>query len=155
MDTIDSFDVRVVHPEGLGFRIGRHLWVDQMMILFRIRTADGNEGVAGTTTYGPGRSVAYALSDIVGPGLIGADPTERERIWQQFFRLSKLYLPPQASAVADCALWDLAGKQFGVPVHRLLGTAKTSLPAYASSLTYPDLAGFLEAVSGFVEQGFR
>ncbi len=155
MATIDWFDVRVVHPEGLGFQIGQHLWVDQSMILFRIRTTDGNEGVAGTTTYGPGRSVAYALLDVVGPILIGVDPFEREMLWQQFFRLSKLYLPPQASAVADCALWDLAGKQFGVPVHRLLGTAKTSLPAYASSLTYPDVPGFLEAVSSFVDQGFR
>lgn len=152
---IESFDVRVVHPEGLGFQIGTHLWVDQMMVLLRVRTDDGAEGVAGTTTYGPGKSVAYALSEIVGPSLVGQDPFERERLWQDWFRLAKLYLAPQAIAVADCALWDLAGKILSTPVHRLLGTMRTSLTAYASTLTYPDVGQFVDAVGPFLDAGFR
>lgn len=152
---IDSFDVRIVHPEGLSFQIGTHLHVDQMMVLFRVRTDDGAEGMAGTTTYGPGRSVAHGLADIVGPSLLGRDPFERETQWQEWFRLSKLYLPPQASAVADCALWDLAGRVLQMPVYRLLGAARTSLPAYASTLTYPDIPRFLEAVEEFLAAGFR
>ena len=37
----------------------------------------------------------------------------------------------------DCALWDLRGKAFGQPVHRLLGgPTRDRLPVYVSALTY-------------------
>ncbi|TAK36342.1 MAG: mandelate racemase/muconate lactonizing enzyme family protein [Chloroflexota bacterium] len=152
---IEDFQVRVVHPEGMGFQIGKHLWVDQCMVLLTIRTDDGAEGIAGCTTYGPGMSVAYALKDIVGPSLLERDPFEREALWQSWFRLMKLYLSPQAIAVADLALWDLAGKVLGQPVHRLLGTYRTTLTAYGSTLTYPEIPEFVEKVAGFVDQGFQ
>jgi L-alanine-DL-glutamate epimerase-like enolase superfamily enzyme len=152
---IESYKVRVVHPEGLGFRIGTHLWVDQMMVLLSLRTDEGVTGTAGTTTYGPGYSVAQALHEVVAPMLLGGDPFERERYWQDLFRRTKLYLSPQAIAVADCALWDIAGQILGLPVHRLLGTYRTSLRAYASTLTYPDIPTFLTNVEQFLDNGFK
>ncbi len=36
-----------------------------------------------------------------------------------------------AISAVDCALWDIAGKHFGVPVYKLLGGAyRTEIPAY-------------------------
>jgi len=55
------------------------------------------------------------------------------------------------------ALWDLQGKLLGAPLHRLLGTRRTVLPAYASDGCWlhdsPETVA-AEAV-GFVEAGFR
>ena len=45
----------------------------------------------------------------------------------------------------DVALWDLAGKVAGLPIHRLIGTYRDRVPAYASSQ-------ILDAASAYVEQ---
>jgi L-alanine-DL-glutamate epimerase-like enolase superfamily enzyme len=61
----------------------------------------------------------------------------------------------------DICLWDLAGKELGVPVSKLLGGFRERLPAYASTL-HGDRNGGLsseEAFADFAEQclglGFR
>src|SRR5262249_41509334 len=64
--------------------------------------------------------------------------------------------PAVASAV-DIALWDLAGKVAGKPIHRLIGTAHERVSAYASGCLYrdgqtPDSVA-AEARS-YVERGF-
>ena len=43
------------------------------------------------------------------------------------------YLSPHAVGTVDIALWDIAGKAAGLPVHRLLGTCRDRIPAYFSS----------------------
>ena len=58
---------------------------------------------------------------------LGKSPLQRERAYQTM-RVSP------AMAVYDVALWDWAGKMTGLPVHALLGTYRTKVPAYASSI---------------------
>ena len=43
----------------------------------------------------------------------------------------------------DLALWDLAGRCLGQPVHRLLGAARDKVPAYASTMCGDELPGGL------------
>ena len=64
--------------------------------------------------------------------LIGRDPLQREIIWHDLkrSRRSPDGTPPGA---VDIALWDIAGKLFGVPVYQLLGGWRNKLPCYASS----------------------
>jgi L-alanine-DL-glutamate epimerase-like enolase superfamily enzyme len=45
--------------------------------------------------------------------------------------------PENVASVIDNALWDLAGRAAGLPVHKLLGGARTQVKAYAS--TYPNI----------------
>ncbi len=68
-------------------------------------------------------SVAAAIHEL-SEQLVGANPLSIEHHWQvltkgRFFRGG----PDLASAVAsiDIALWDIAGRVHGVPVHELLG----------------------------------
>jgi L-alanine-DL-glutamate epimerase-like enolase superfamily enzyme len=58
---------------------------------------------------------------------IGANALDRERLYQ-----SNKASPGMAAL--DIALWDLAGKLAGQPVHALIGTYRTEVPAYASTI---------------------
>lgn len=56
--------------------------------------------------------------------LIGRDPFQIERLWQEMFRGA--FFPAgniltSALAAIDIALWDIKGKALGVPVYELLG----------------------------------
>src|SRR5215203_4750824 len=55
--------------------------------------------------------------------LIGQDPLRMEHHWQYLYRWSAFRGAAIMGALSaiDIALWDIAGKHFGVPVHRLLG----------------------------------
>ena len=61
------------------------------------------------------------------PFLIGKDPTRIEELWQTMYTSGLGYVggPVKMSALSgiDIALWDLAGKAAGLPIHKLLGGA--------------------------------
>ena len=61
--------------------------------------------------------------------LIGADPVEAralyDRIYHRSFYHGRRGTFIQAMSAVDIALWDLAGKQLGLPVYKLLGGART------------------------------
>jgi L-alanine-DL-glutamate epimerase-like enolase superfamily enzyme len=58
---------------------------------------------------------------------LGQNPLDRERAYQSM-------KGSPALAVYDIALWDLAGKMTGLPIHALMGTYRTKVPAYASTI---------------------
>ena len=61
------------------------------------------------------------------PFLIGKDPTRVEALWKTMYESGSGYVggPIKMSAISgiDIALWDLAGKAAGVPIHTMLGGA--------------------------------
>lgn len=61
------------------------------------------------------------------PFLVGEDPTRIESLWNRMYEGGSGYKggPVKMSAISgiDMALWDIAGKAAGLPVHRLLGGA--------------------------------
>lgn len=63
----------------------------------------------------------------IEPFLIGKDPTQVEKLWKGMYESGSGYLggPIKMSAISgiDIALWDLAGKAAGVPIHTMLGGA--------------------------------
>ncbi|MEV6108887.1 galactonate dehydratase [Streptomyces sp. NPDC051940] len=90
----------------------------------RIETDDGLVGWGEPVVEGRAETVRTAVHELAGQFLLGADPLRIEDHWQvmtkgSFYRGG----PVLSSAVAglDQALWDLAGKFYGAPVHQLLG----------------------------------
>lgn len=84
----------------------------------RITTDEGIDGFGQVEAYKPW------LKPIVlhyEPYLLGEDPTLVERVLLRIRRLGAA--KPWGSAVSaiEMALWDLAGKAAGLPVHKLLG----------------------------------
>ncbi len=94
-------------------------------LFVRIETSDGLVGWGEASLEGYADVVAAAVEQFAGY-LVGKDPMRIEDHWQvltksQFYRGG----PVLSSAVSgiDQALWDLAGRRAGVPVHELLGGA--------------------------------
>jgi L-alanine-DL-glutamate epimerase-like enolase superfamily enzyme len=112
-------------------------------------TIGTDEGVSGHAFGVP--NVA-AVEQIVGPMLVGEDPFYRERIWHAINERQRLHLSTLSDrvlTVVDLALFDLAGKAVGQPVHKLLGAARDKVPAYASTMVGDDLEGGLDTPEAY------
>ena len=114
----------------------RHITSTEVM-LARARADDGSIGYGYAFAFGaqdlaPIVSCAHALV----PLLIGAEAVAPERHWQTMQRALALAGPggPALAALSaiDLALWDLAGRVAGLPLWRLLGGARESIPVYGS-----------------------
>ncbi|KKJ93505.1 galactonate dehydratase [Micromonospora sp. HK10] len=92
-------------------------------LFVRVETAAGIVGWGEATCEGRSETVRTAVEQL-SELLIGRDALRIEDHWQVLTKAS-FYRggPILASAVAglDQALWDIAGKHYGAPVHQLLG----------------------------------
>jgi D-galactarolactone cycloisomerase len=120
----------------------------------------------GTTGWGeclgPARANAAVVQDM-SRLVVGRDPLEIEGIWltlySQYRDQGQKGLTVTALSGIDVALWDIAGKHFGIPVHVLMGGAfRRQVPAYATG-GFRRLSGdrpstIADEVAGYAEQGF-
>ncbi|OBJ01021.1 enolase C-terminal domain-like protein [Mycobacterium sp. 1465703.0] len=112
-----------------------------------------DEGVEGHTFFGlPEHDIGPVLATSVKQMLVGANPLDIGRIWRL---LSERRLPVTAQGAVDVALWDIAGKAAGLPVHRLLGTARDRVPVYSSSWVHFEPEHYVEEALSYQSQGFR
>jgi L-alanine-DL-glutamate epimerase-like enolase superfamily enzyme len=89
------------------------------------------------------------------PELIGQDPLQREHLWERAWELDRIErFAPNLAHLVDVALWDIGGKQAGLPVHQLLGGYRTKLPAYASTVTYSSISEFLDIADQALALGY-
>ena len=85
--------------------------------------------------------------------LKGKSALQRERIYDDIKRALRQSARIGVAPI-DVALWDLAGKLFDVPIYRLLGGYKESVPCYASTYHGDDAGGLdsPEAYADFARQ---
>ena len=83
----------------------------------------------------------------------GENPLEREKLFQRIWRLGRRARLRCVGAL-DVALWDLAGKIMGQPVHALIGTYRRSAPAYASSAVLSSPQAYVDEALSFRERGW-
>ncbi|MCU4744821.1 enolase C-terminal domain-like protein, partial [Natronoglomus mannanivorans] len=81
--------------------------------------------------------------------LIGKNPFEREKHWSEIKRALRKY-DRMGIGPIDIALWDIAGKHYDAPIHELLGTYRTDVPAYASTY-HGDENGGLDSPKAFAD----
>lgn len=134
--------------------------------IVRIRTDSGVEGI-GEADASPevvqsiidapfSHNIACGLRQI----LVGENPLETERLWQKMYRRTMYFgrtsVAIAAMAAVDIALWDIKGKHFGEPVHRLLGGKQhDSIKAYASILFGRDGAETADIGRRWVQEGYQ
>lgn len=103
--------------------------------------------------------IASTVHNLLGPLLIGKDPGRIEFLWQEMLRIAYRYgdegILRCALSGIDLALWDLLGKELGVPVVQLLGgPLKEGLRAYASLPPLKDQTLIQEESRRAKEAGF-
>lgn len=124
------------------------------MGLVRILTDEGIEGHAflGSALSPLGNDANLIVERYKGL-LVGQDPLARERIWQSMSTWAMGGIMRVIGAI-DVALWDLAGKAAGVPIHRLMGSYRESVPAYASSAVFETPEEYAEEALSYKEAGW-
>jgi galactonate dehydratase len=124
-------------------------------LFVKVSTDEGIAGWGEATLEGWTDVVRAAVAALAEP-LLGRDPGAIEDHWQTmtkggFYRGG----PVLSSAVAgiDQALWDLAGKRFGVPVHVLLGGPVRERIRVYGWIGGDDPSAVAEAAAAQVEAG--
>jgi L-alanine-DL-glutamate epimerase-like enolase superfamily enzyme len=122
--------------------------------LLRVQTDEGIEGHAFLgSAMNPASVDAQGLIRHLKPILMGRDPLDRERLNQDLWRRMRVATVRCIGAV-DVALWDIAGKAFGQPIHRLLGTYRERIPAYASSAVLDSPAAYADEAVKYRDGGW-
>ena len=147
-------------PLSQPFAYARAWYDTRTAMLVEIETDSGLVGWG--ECYGPAR-VNSAVVKEIAPWLIGEDPLRTDHLWQSVYARLRDHgqkgVVIQGLSGIDIALWDIKGKHFGVPVHRLLGgPLRTEVRAYATGL-YRRKSGdpgkyLAEEAASYVAEGF-
>lgn len=129
------------------------------IVVVEVTTSDGIVGYGEGLCRRGAAGYARFIEEAFIPRLIGKDPADRRALW----KLMRGALSGQpggqiveAISAIDIALWDIAGKAAGVPIHKLLGgMGRTRVPAYASSINWLDDATVEAEVVAVLKAGFR
>jgi len=108
----------ILYTTGVVVHAGRIAW-----LWVRVHTDEGIVGLG--ETYPSGEGERAIVEKHLARILLGQDPRDIERLWQDMF-LAVSYpgwagAEMRAISAMDLALWDLAGKAAGQPVWRMLG----------------------------------
>lgn len=143
----DMFDSTESVPTWLRYPASSHLVLPrrgQYATIVKVHTDDGHVGIGEAYGLPAPEITATVVSRVLAPLMLGEDPLAPQAMWDRLYRGQAagghnrgFYL--EAIAGVDMALWDLAGKIHGVPVHRLLGgPTRDSVLCYASPVALHD-----------------
>src|ERR1043165_7144356 len=130
------------------------VWVgSRNQLVVKVETDEGIYGLGESGLSGREQAVMGALKHY-REFLIGQDPMQRGRIWQelyrsQYFEGGRVLLAAQSAI--DIALHDIAVKAWGVPVYQLLGGQQRDfVPGFATVFGNTE-AQMLEQVQPLVD----
>ncbi|MBT8152342.1 mandelate racemase/muconate lactonizing enzyme family protein [Epibacterium ulvae] len=151
-------------PEELGY--SQQYYAKRTAHLVEVTT---DEGITGWgECFGPG-NVAIAnktiVERVIAPMVIGMDPLDRDVIWHKVYNLLRDHgqkgMPIQSLSGVDIALWDIAGKVVGLPIHKLIGGAhRTDVAAYGYGMMLKresvedHVARFTDEAAAIIGMGF-
>lgn len=103
-------------------------------------------------------AVARLIDDVLSEAISGRDPMDILGSWNAMVRairnLGRPGVASMAIAAVDSALWDLKARLLDLPLARLLGTVRESVPVYGSGgfTSYP-LGRLQNQLRDWAEQG--
>lgn len=142
-------DVQVIQTAPAGLRL---------TVVKIVTDQDGLYGYGCGTFTQRADLVAPAVERYLKPFLVGKTTDRIEDIWQSCYDSSYWKNGPilnNAISGVDQALWDIKGRQVGLPVYQLVGgKCREAADTYthAAGADYPQV---IDSARRFMEQGFR
>lgn len=117
--------------------------------LIKLTTDEGIEGYGAGSAMGKERE---GLGDLLGGYLMGADPTDIQRVQDL---LKQAGILGWRNFWIEPACWDIMGKKAGKPVYELLGGEARPIEVYCSTGEMHDPEQRAEEVLAIKERGYR
>ena len=158
IEQIETVQVRV--PLDRVYRGSHYQMSHRSTIITRVRTASGivGEAYAGDEDAGLAE-IDGIIHHEIAPVLAGQDAYATELCWElarpatwNILRDKRLGLV--ATACVDTAIWDAVGRALGMPLHRMWGGYRDSVPVITIGGYYSPDADIAAEVTGLVEAGF-
>jgi mannonate dehydratase len=140
-------DIRVIRARPGGSWVIVKILTDQ----------PGLWGIGSANDVHHGATVTTAIEQVIGPRLLGRDPAQIEDIWQSVYTAAYWRngsILNTALGGIDMALWDIKGKEAGLPLYQLLGgKCRDAVPCYGHA-SGRDLEALVDDVQRWLEEGF-
>lgn len=130
--------------QSITFKRGAKVRLSKFAIV--IQTENGGRGEYVTHWVATRSTLGQLL--MLCPRVVGKDARQRIAIYEDLKRDIRQF-DHMGHGPLDIALWDWAGRQYGVPISELLGGYRKHLPAYASTY-HADRDGGLDCKEAFV-----
>ena len=154
---IETHPLRAVLEKAQRTSQGQYAAIE--IVVVEVTTSDGITGVGEALARRGAAGYALMIDQVLAPQLIGKDPADRRVHWKAMRGVLSGRPGGQlveALSAIDIALWDIAGKAAGEPVHKLLGgIGRSHVPAYASSINWLENAVVEGEIAAAVKAGFR
>jgi L-alanine-DL-glutamate epimerase-like enolase superfamily enzyme len=160
---VRAHHIRIPYDAGVAsFKQGASAIAALDMVLVEVSTDAGLTGWGDAFAYVCPRATATAVTEMIAPQARGEEvpdaagiPAFMERIQRNLHLFGRYGITMFAISALDIALWDLAARARGEPLHRLLGGAKRArIPAYASLLRIGDPALIAGECTAALRKGY-
>ena len=140
---VRAHHIRIPYDSGVAsFRQGASAIAALDIVMVEVSTDAGLTGWGDAFAYVSPRTTCTAIDEMIAPQARGQTvpdaagiPAFMEQIQRNLHLFGRYGITMFAISGLDIALWDLAAKVQGLPLHRLLGEIKRArIPAYASLL---------------------
>ncbi len=147
IEDVRAHHVRIPYDAGVAsFKQGASSIAAVDIVVVEVTTDSGLTGWGDAWGYVCPRSTATAIHEMIAPQARGLEvpdaegiPAVMERIQRNLHLFGRYGITMFAMSGLDIALWDLAARVRGEPLHRLIGEIKRpQIPAYASLLRIGD-----------------
>jgi L-alanine-DL-glutamate epimerase-like enolase superfamily enzyme len=126
-----AYTIPTDRPEGDGTLT----WDSTTWVLVSVCTGDPALPQGLGWTYAPAPAAAV-VRDLLADVVVGRSALDARATWEAMVRAvrnaGRPGLVSMAISAVDTALWDLAARLLGLPLHRLLGSVRDDVPVYGS-----------------------
>jgi L-alanine-DL-glutamate epimerase-like enolase superfamily enzyme len=161
---IRAHHIRIPYDAGVAsFKQGASSISALDMVMIEVVTDTGLTGWGDGFSYVCPKTTLAAIDEMIAPQARGqqvpdADgiPAFMEQIQRNLHLFGRYGITMFAISALDIALWDLAARARGVPLHKLLGAQKRAkIPAYASLMRIGNPDFVAKDCETVVRQGYR
>ena len=160
---VRAHHIRIPYDAGVAsFKQGASAISAIEIVLVEISTDSGLTGWGDAFSYVCPRTTLSAINEMIAPQARGLEvpdaagiPAFVDRIQRNLHLFGRYGITMFAISALDIALWDLAAKAKGEPLHRLIGDRKrVRIPAYASLLRIGDPVLVAKECETVVQRGY-